>query len=308
MAAFAHGSILFSFLGPLIPAVIWVSNRQKSQYASFQALQATGYQILISWCWILGGLLVSLLLIPASVIPARLAQPAPGHEEFSFILSQVVLFLAFFGLWAVFNLIGVIGGILCLTGRDFRYPWLGNWLWKYLTAGQTSNARIVEDREENWMAGMGHAGAIQLLWGLLLPLIVWLTQKNRSARLRFQSLQALLYQSLAAVLYLVGLLLYIVMVVALFIGLLVAAGLSTNRSSPIEGDGSLFLLIFFIFIAVIMVYWMILILLMPIYHLFAFLAALNVLRGRDYRYPLLGKLLAGRLASGSSQTMEGRQV
>ena len=48
-AALAHGSVLLSFLGPLGPLGIWLSQRCKSAYVRFHALQAMGYQILSFW-------------------------------------------------------------------------------------------------------------------------------------------------------------------------------------------------------------------------------------------------------------------
>ena len=34
---------------------------------------------------------------------------------------------------------------------------------------------------------------------------------------------------------------------------------------------------------------------LPLYHLFGFLATIGVLRGRDFRYPILGRMLASRM-------------
>ena len=46
--------------------------------------------------------------------------------------GAVVLVLAVMGLAVVYALIGLLGAVLCLTGRSFRYPWLGPKLADYL--------------------------------------------------------------------------------------------------------------------------------------------------------------------------------
>ena len=33
----------------------------------------------------------------------------------------------------------------------------------------------------------------------------------------------------------------------------------------------------------------------PLYHLFGFLGMVNTLRGKDFRYPILGRMLASRM-------------
>ena len=44
LAALAHGSVFLMFLGPVVPVILWVTQRKKSNYVSFHALQAMGYQ------------------------------------------------------------------------------------------------------------------------------------------------------------------------------------------------------------------------------------------------------------------------
>ncbi len=52
-AALAHASALLMFVGPLVPLIICESQRKKSNYAAFQALQAMAYQALFFWVWML---------------------------------------------------------------------------------------------------------------------------------------------------------------------------------------------------------------------------------------------------------------
>ncbi len=296
LAGIAHASILLSFLGPVIPAVLWTTQRRKSQYVAFHALQAMGYQILLFWCGVLFGLLVAVIFTAVVFILAFLTQNQPGYPVDFIFIGRFILVLVLFGIWGIFILIGVLGGVLCLTGRDFRYPYLGNRLWIYLTGGQTTDPAIAEDEEDNWVLGMCHASAILLMWGIFLPIIIWLTQKGRSVRLRYQSLQALVYQGIGSGIYIFGMALYFVGVFALMFLVIGGGMLSSSPSQASNSPASFLVLIFLIFFFIIMLFLLILLLLIPIYHLFAFIAAVRVIRGHDYQYPVLGKWLAGRLA------------
>lgn len=59
--------------------------------------------------------------------------------------------------------------------------------------------RLSPNQDERLMASLAHGGVLvgmftSGLGGILLALVIWLTQKEKSAYLAFQSLQALVYQ------------------------------------------------------------------------------------------------------------------
>ena len=95
-AALVHASVLLLFLGPIVPVLIWTSQRRKSKYVSFHALQAMGYQALIFWLlipiWILIALLSVVLILPLSFFVAK-----SGHPEFRHIRSSN--FCLFIAVW-----------------------------------------------------------------------------------------------------------------------------------------------------------------------------------------------------------------
>ncbi len=297
LAAVAHASVLLAFLGPVIPAVLWTTQRRKSQYAAYHALQAMGYQTIIFWVWILLSMLLGILLMLMVVILEILSRNPSSLAE-TWAISEFVVFLTIFGIGGFFILVGILGGALCLMGRNFRYPLLGGWLWKYLTGGQAVDQTIAEDKEDNWVSGMCHASAILFIWGIFLPLIIWLTHQGRTARLHFQSLQALVYQGIAAVVYIIGVALYFIGFFAMMFMAIAGGMLTSPPGSVSNSPASLLIIIFLVFFFIIWLFWIILILLLPLFHLFAFIAAVRVIRGHDYRYPILGKWLAGRLAVG----------
>jgi uncharacterized Tic20 family protein len=47
MAALSHGSALLPMLGIIAPIIIWVTQKEKSKYVAFQALQALAYQTIM---------------------------------------------------------------------------------------------------------------------------------------------------------------------------------------------------------------------------------------------------------------------
>src|SRR5512141_2065517 len=54
MAALAHATAILPVTGVIAPIVIWVTQKDKSEYVAFQALQAIAYQLLIILGWFAG--------------------------------------------------------------------------------------------------------------------------------------------------------------------------------------------------------------------------------------------------------------
>ncbi|HSB00650.1 MAG TPA: DUF4870 domain-containing protein [Anaerolineales bacterium] len=289
MAALAHGSIFLVFFGPVIPVVLWASQRKKSKYVSFHALQAMGYQVLLFWLWILAGFLIAILtmclVFPLVIFSAK----DSSNIEFASFLVQIFIFLSIFGFMGLFFLTGIIGAVFCLVGKDFRYPLIGKWLERYLPYNADSESQMDETREDNWVAGICHATAVLQFWGIVTPLIVWFTQKERSVRLRFQSMQAFIYQGIVLVVYMAGMMLYIVSFFGFF--LFFAVGLM-GEGGKIQGPVGTIMLIVFV---VIIVFWLVINLLMPIYYLLAAFAGVRVIQGRPFHYPIIGGILERRM-------------
>lgn len=149
-------------------------------------------------------------------------------------------------------------------------------------------------REEQYVAALCHLSLLVPLMGLSVPLVVWLTLRKESAFLRFQALQALTYQAVGMLAQFLfsGLQAAIPFVFFLFI-IVLAVISSAVQSSAIVGVG---LVITFILL------WggMLLFLILQgigglIYLVLGFWGALQLIRGRAFRYPLLGKWIDRRL-------------
>ncbi len=131
MAALAHGSIIVSGLGIVVGAIIWLQQREKSEFAARQALQAVLYQFatlvlsFVGWgCW---GCFYALTFIPLITEAEKYADAPPPIfwvGLFSMFLPMILM--------ALMSLYGIIGAVLVLTGRDFEYLILGRMTKNYM--------------------------------------------------------------------------------------------------------------------------------------------------------------------------------
>ncbi|MBN1122806.1 MAG: DUF4870 domain-containing protein [Anaerolineae bacterium] len=130
LAALSHGSIFLQGAGIIVGVVVYLTQRDRSKYAAFQALQAAVFQlismILVVGMWIVWTFFYMLSLIP--VIQASEAAPnAPPPPIFwvgmgSMVIPfMVMIVIGLYGLWAAFR---------SLQGKDFRYLIIGSALEK----------------------------------------------------------------------------------------------------------------------------------------------------------------------------------
>ena len=153
----------------------------------------------------------------------------------------------------------------------------------------TSNAETTPRSSEAWTTAalahasilltlvMAFAGGVGALVGLLVPLVIYLSYRERSSFVAFQALQSLIYQG-------VGILLYVVLVVILATGVTVAWTISGLLSVVAIG----FLLMpLVLFVTILMV---IVLLGAPLgWFVYGLYGAYRVYQGVDFRYWLLGE-------------------
>jgi uncharacterized Tic20 family protein len=296
-AALAHASILFFGFGSIAALLIWMVQRKKSTYVAFHALQALLYQTLEMVIFLFFGLVAGILSFGLTILVAVLNRPNLGENSFLLIFAAefipLLIFLFFAGVYVAS---AAVMAVLCLTGGSPRYPWIGSWLAKYLDCVP----ELVEERQERVTAAACHLGAYLNLWGMALPLIAWLSEKNHSAVLRFQALQALVYQAIGlavAVLYFIGMFSF-----QMIFMLTLTFGISFSSSN--QNNNVLILLLILIPAACMVLLTGLWVLVMPFYQTFPLVAAWQVSHGKDYRYPLLGKLIArSNLAQVTSETL-----
>lgn len=120
-AMLAHLSVLLNlitgFLGVGAALVIYLVYRDRSRYVAFQSLQAFLFQIIF---WAGGGVLIGLMWTIVGALSAVIV----GVFLIPFALIATIV-LALFPVIAV--IYGIVGGIQCNNGEDFRYWLIGDW-------------------------------------------------------------------------------------------------------------------------------------------------------------------------------------
>jgi len=277
-AVLSHLSAIAFGMGILLPVIGWSEQRRKSRYASFQCLQALGYQSLGYTIWILFTLVVlafSFIAAIASIANAENLQ----NEVMSVVIAHTLLM---FGLIGVYFALPVMAAVACALGKDFRYPIMGQRLARYLGYDANSDEWLIEDHEDRWVAAMGHFSIIISLWGMLAPLTAWILQSKRSLFLKFQSIQALVYQAGVTLLFFGAGIIYMFGFFVFAVMTSFGENAALNSSAGIGGLVILF---------GSMLVGMGLVLVIPLFHVMGQWAGYRVLKGDDYRYPVVGKLV-----------------
>jgi uncharacterized Tic20 family protein len=123
-AMLAHLSVLLNlvtgFLGPIAALVIYLVYKDRARYVAYQSLQAFIFQLV---AWVGGGVLVGLTWAVSGILSAVLI---------GLLCMPFACVLSFLPLGAL--VYGVIGGIQCSQGQDFRYWLVGDWVRGTFTA------------------------------------------------------------------------------------------------------------------------------------------------------------------------------
>jgi uncharacterized Tic20 family protein len=299
-AVISHLSSLAFGIGILLPIVGWSDRRRKSNYASFQNLQALGYQSLGYTVWILTYLIV--IIIAMIVLVFMSFQAEKSGKDFGTFLGSgwIILFIVLFGFFALYFLLPIIAAVACAFGRDFRYPLMGNRLARYLEYNPAQKPEeqiwLNEDHEFRWVAAMGHFSILIMLWGMLAPLTTWILYGKRSFFLKFQSIQTLVYQAGTTALYFAGAFMYMLG----FLMLVALTGIS--RTPDFNSSTGLFSIIVF---GLSLLISFALILSVPLLHILGQWAGYRILKGDNYRYPLIGKLIERWIANNTIPLEDG---
>jgi uncharacterized Tic20 family protein len=308
-AVLSHLSSLAFGMGILLPIISWSDERRKSNYASFQSLQALGYQSLGFTVWILSYLVIIILATILLLISLRPGDESVQNPDLIQNPAMISFFVIIFGFFAIYFLLPMIAAIACAFGKDFHYPIMGNRLAHYLHYDpiQKSDEQVWlnEDHEFRWVAAMGHFSILIMLWGMLAPLTTWTLHGARSRFLKFQSIQTLVYQAGTTILYFVGGFIY------LFGFLLLVVGTGIIGEINFNSPGGIFGIIVF---GLSLLISFVLILLVPFLHILGQWAGYRVLKGDDYRYPWIGKLVErwianrARISEDSQLSLKGNSL
>lgn len=139
------------------------------------------------------------------------------------------------------------------------------------------------NRDERLISGLCHLAVFVPLWGILVPLIIWLLEVKEPSEFRRDTLQAMVYQTVQAVITGV---IYVIAMVFYFVAAIPIAILSENSPS----DSGMMILLMGIGL-IVMFLLLICLLFLALFQTLGIVAAVKVWKGQSYRYPIIGKLL-----------------
>jgi uncharacterized Tic20 family protein len=227
-----------------------------------------------------------------------LATLGPGSGPNPNVLQSpgmILFFLLVFGLFALYFVLPIIAAVACALGKEFRYPLRGGRLARYLgyealKAEQTQ--WLDEDHEFRWVAAMGHFSILVMIWGMLAPLTAWMLQGKNSLFLKFQSIQTLIYQAATTVVIFIGGFLYLFGLAILLLSMTAVGGSDFNSSTGIVG---------MVVMGAVLLISIVVILSVPLLHILGQWAGYRVLKGEDYRYPWIGRIVETRVSRTSTR-------
>jgi len=114
----AHLSILANLvtglLGPVVALIIYLVYKDRSRYVAYQSMQAFVFQLI---AWIGGGAIAGVAWVISGVLTVVLV---------GCLCMPVALLLSLLPLAGI--VYGIIGGVQCSQGQDFRYWLVGDWV------------------------------------------------------------------------------------------------------------------------------------------------------------------------------------
>jgi uncharacterized Tic20 family protein len=303
-SAFAHASILIPGIGILVPVILWSNRKIYSHFARNQTLQALIFQLL-QWIWIqlIALAVFFVVFIYASISAASHLAPEVYSSR---MLTAIIASIVVIGIgWFIYLLFGVIGAVACLSGRNYRYPFLGHWIDKYTSGNQVVSSdpdqgtiphiavfpESITDREDQLVAAVSHAAILIPFMGFLVPFILATLDKTKSQQNRFQVMQSLIFQLLGQVINFVLFGCQLVMVFSVGVPMV-----QWNLDGHLIMNEPVMLGFGLIIIFLLLIDFFIL-LVTPLLGTLGIIASVQVLRCKEYHYPILGRMLAKRMGT-----------
>jgi uncharacterized Tic20 family protein len=299
ITAFAHASILLPGVGIFVPLLLWCFRKKYPDNVQKQALQALIFQLL-QWIYIqLVVLLVMLgVFLAAFIFSASHLSPDAysGRMLIAGLISIGVIVIA----WIVYIFFGLIAAVVCITGRDFGYPILGRWMEKHI-ANNPANfvsrndqpSKITtsnQEYEENLLiAAVAHGSILIPVIGFIVPFVLVLFDKDKPLPARFQDLQALIFQIFGQVV------IFILCGCQMIMGASIAIPLAQFGQTGLAPTNEVVILGIWLLILLFMAINIFLLLFTPALATFGIIASVQVMRGRQFRYPILDNWLAKRM-------------
>jgi uncharacterized Tic20 family protein len=120
MSIFSHLAILIPNIGIVAPIFIWLTQREKSKFIRFHAMQAIFFQMLFFLLLMLS-IFIGIILMAVAIMLANNSGSEPG--VFFWISMGIVNF--YFPLWFIFSIYAIVASVKSFRGKRFKYWIIG---------------------------------------------------------------------------------------------------------------------------------------------------------------------------------------
>jgi len=121
MSLLSHLAILIPNIGILAPIVIWLTQKEKSKFVRYHAIQAIFFQLLF-FILLMLSLIAGIILMAISLIFSNISS---GGEPGVFFWVSMGIMNLYFPLWLFFSIYAVVAAVKSFKGKKFRYLIIG---------------------------------------------------------------------------------------------------------------------------------------------------------------------------------------
>ena len=121
MSILSHLAILIPNIGILAPIVIWLTQKEKSKFVRYHAIQAIFFQLLF-FILLMLSLFIGIILMAISLMFANVSS---GGEPGTFFWVSMGIMNLYFPLWFFFSIYAIVAAVKSYRGKIFRYLIIG---------------------------------------------------------------------------------------------------------------------------------------------------------------------------------------
>jgi uncharacterized Tic20 family protein len=121
MSILSHLAILIPNIGILAPIVIWLTQKEKSKFVRYNAIQAIFFQLLF-FILLMLSIFIGIILMAISIM---LANSSSGGEPGAFFWVSMGIINLYFPLWFFFSIYALVAAVKSYRGKRFRYLIIG---------------------------------------------------------------------------------------------------------------------------------------------------------------------------------------
>jgi len=139
---------------------------------------------------------------------------------------------------------------------------------------------LTPNQDERVMAALSHVSALLPMIGVIAPIVIWATQKEKSQYVAFQSLQAVAYQLSMVAAWFIGMGCYMCSIISLPLSSVLASSLGrSDNVNPLFGLG--FAIPFLVFGLIFVGGFL--------FVIYGIIGTVMTFQGKPFRYVLIGK-------------------